>query len=721
MAGDSEVTMNGNGMSFSGIDDRKVPLASIKRTLTVTRALLDQLRAFRAFERAGIAERACSPAPAALVSTLLRLGPAFVKLGQILSTRPDFMPSEYIEALSSLHERVPPFAFDQVEYTVARELGVPLRRAFAEFDSEPVASASLAQVHFAALPSGEPVAVKVRRPGVEEQIERDLRVLRRLVRLGALAAPRLARRLDLQGAFEEFGDYTRRELDFSLEGRTLERFRRNFEGIPGVVFPSVYWSHTTPRLLTMQRVSGLRLHEVPGRLSVEARRRLNQRLVEMEMKMFVGDAFFHADLHPGNVFFGEDGGISVIDVGMFGELTDEQRDRFLLYWHAVANEEVERAFHHVTRLLVPTRAADAGGYRRVFGRILDEFYRCTITEKSWTKTFLEVVTQACRFGYRVPRQMLLEAKALTTAESLAFTLAPDSRFTDTARPIVVRELAKRARSKWVRQRLEATLPEWLLMGELPPPGALSERGAESKDVWREVLRVWAEEMDDHPRTAREVIHGDHTVIVDEEPERVFNFVTRFARYECWHPTYTQVSRVIHVGGEWMFLTPEVVGSVFRIDEIADGYHVQSNGVVTEFERNRRFKWRAPFSLCPLLHIGTYFEVARVAEGRARLYEHFYYLENDLLVLFTHRPWLGSLRALKDHIREELNGVKRILESGAYAPEDVTYLWEGVSAPVRVAQNYLRPAAVTEGPRPQDRRIQPSTESGLAPRPIAVRP
>jgi predicted unusual protein kinase regulating ubiquinone biosynthesis (AarF/ABC1/UbiB family) len=693
--------MNGNDTT-RGYDPARgrdeTMLASMRRSVTVARALLRELRAFRTFARLGTTDRPRSHAPEALVATLLRLGPSFVKLGQILSTRPDFMPREYIEALALLHERVPPFAFEAVRGVVEGELGTPLDRAFAAFEREPIASASLAQVHFATLTTGEAVAVKVQRPDVERRIESDLRVLGRLVWLASLASPRRARRLDLRGAFEEFRAYTRRELDFSLEGRTLERFRKNFAGVPGIVFPAVYWSHTTPRLLTMERVSGLRLHEVPGRLSADARRRLHGRLVEMEMKMFVSDAFFHADLHPGNVFFGEDGSIAVVDVGMFGELSDEQRDRFLLYWHAVANEEVDRAFHHVTRLLAATPSADPDGYRRVFGRLLAEFYRCTITERSWTQTFLAVVTEACRFGYRAPRELLLEAKALTTAEGLAFTLAPESRFVDTARPIVIRELAERTRSSRVRRRLEATLPEWLLMGELPPPGPLAKNAAPSKDVWKEVLRVWAGEMEDHPHTAHEVVHGDHTVIVDEEPARVFNFVTRFARYECWHPTYTPASRVIHVGGEWMFLTPEVVGSVFRIDEIADGYHVQSNGVVTEFERDRRFKWRAPFSICPLLHIGTYFEVEPAGAGRTRLYEHFYYLENDLLDLFTQRPWLGSLRALKDHIREELNGVKRILESGAYAAEDVTYLWEGVRAPLRVAPNYLRPAAVTDGPR-----------------------
>jgi hypothetical protein len=238
------------------------------------------------------------------------------------------------------------------------------------------------------------------------------------------------------------------------------------------------------------------------------------------------------------------------------------------------------------------------------------------------------------------------------------------------------------------------------MGELPPPGTLAESDSKSKDVWKEVLRVWAGEMEDHPRTAREMVHGANEVVIDEEPESVFNFVTRFARYEAWHPAYTEASRVIHVGGEWMFLTPDVIGSVFRIDEIADGYQVQSNGVVTEFERNRRFKWRAPFSLCPMLHIGTYFEMEPAGAGRTKLYEHFYYLDNDLLGLFTNRPWLGSLRALEDHNGEELNGVKHILESRAYDPEDVSYLWEDVRTVSRVAPNYLRRAVMHRTPSSQ---------------------
>ena len=634
------------------------------------------------------------------MTVLVELGPAFVKLGQILSTRPDFMPTEYIEALSVLHENVPPFAFSEVERVVSAELEQPTARAFATFEQTPVASASLAQVHFATLPDGTAVAVKVQRPDADARVAEDLRVLAFIVRVASLAFPRLARNIDLVGAFEEFCDYTRRELDFHREAQTLERFRNNFRDTEHIKFPSVFWSHTAGRVLTMERVGGMRLHEVAECLSEEARAKLNARLVEMELQMFVRDAFFHADLHPGNIFFGADGTITVIDVGMVGKLTPEQRDRFLLYWQAVVDEDVDRAFHHIAKMVRPGSRADADGYREEFGRILRAFYRSTISERSWTKTFLELLVQAARFGYRTPGELLLEAKALTTAEALGFTLAPGSRFVDVARPFIIRELAKRASYKQVRRRLERTLPEWLVTGELPPPSFLGPEDANDKsgDTWNEVLRIWADEIEKHPGSACEVIHGEHTVLIEEPIDLVFNFVTRLARYEAWHPTYTRDSRVIHVASEWMFLAPQILGSVFRIDEIADGYHVQSNGIVTEFERNERFKWRAPFSPAPLLHIGTCFELEEAGARRTRLREYFYYLDNDIMGLLTNLPQLASLEALRCHIREELNGVKHILESGTYDREDVEFLWEGVHEPTRVAPNYLRPTQVSDGPR-----------------------
>jgi predicted unusual protein kinase regulating ubiquinone biosynthesis (AarF/ABC1/UbiB family) len=632
------------------------------------------------------------------VRGLLDLGPAFVKLGQVLSTRPDFLPRPYIDALAILHEHVPPVPFDAVASVCRTELGQSVDEAFARFDRTPIASASLAQVHLAELPDGRPVAVKVQRPGIRELVERDLRALGILFRLVAAVFRRLARNLDLLGAYREFESYTRRELDFRREAQTLLRFRENFRGWSDVVFPEP--ELTTERVLTMQRVDGLRVHEVSANMAPEMREQLNQRIVEMLMKMFISDGFFHADLHPGNIFFGADGRIFVLDVGMVGELTEMQRSRFLLYWLAIAYEDRARALNHLEQLTRPGPRADRNGFRDRFYQLLDAFYAATISERSWTQTFVAILAAAARCGYHVPSEMLLEAKALTTAEALGFVLYSDARFAHLARPFISREFARLASSDNIRRRLSRDLPEWLLLGESAPPAGLENLSGLERwhDLWGEVAREWSNEMEQHPYVAKEIVHGEAEVIVEKPLREVFHFVTRLARYEAWHPTYTPDSRVIHVGGEWIFLVPEKVGSVFRLDEIADGFHVQSNGVVTEFEPYRRFKWMAPLSLMPLIYIGTCFSFEALDANRTRLHEYFYYLENDLVELFRHRPWLAALEALKHHIFEELSGCRHILESGQFEQEDLTDLWADVNGPTRVAKNYLRPTSIADGPR-----------------------
>ncbi len=164
-------------------------------------------------------------------------------------------------------------------------------------------------------------------------------------------------------------------------------------------------------------------------------------------------------------------------------------------------------------------------------------------------------------------------------------------------------------------------------------------------------------------------------------ESTFNFVTRFAQYPLWHPVYTEDSHVIHVSGEYVFITPQALGSVFRLDEIVDGYHLLSNAVVIDFERNRRFKWRAPFSMLPRIEIGTCLEFESLGNNRTLLSEYFFFSESPLTHFFVNRKWFSE-EALSHHIREELTGVKNLLETGTYGRADTEYLWENVRRPIR---------------------------------------
>lgn len=424
------------------------------------------------------------------MTSLIALGPTYVKLGQMLSTRPNMLPPEYVAALEILQERVPAVAFTGIRSAVERELGREIDVAFQSFDPEPVASASLAQVHFAVLPGGEPVAVKVRRPGIRARMSADMEVLGRLVALAARLFPRRAQRANLVDGFAEFRRYTMRELDFAEEGRTMEAFARNFAGWDGLVIPQVFSDHTASGILTMERASGLRLKDAVARLAPAAKGRLVERLIALQMKMFLTDGLFHADLHPGNILFGEDGTITLLDFGMIGELGEAERDRFLLYWLAVVQHQTRRAFHHFKKQTRSLPGADEEAFFASFKRLAERFYRSTLAETTITQIYLEMIASGYRHGFVFPASLLLHAKAITTAEALTFTLAPDLRFDEMTRPIIARAFTERAADmRRLRHHVGQLLPEFLLSGEILPLEARdpAPQGAENGLAWNEIL------------------------------------------------------------------------------------------------------------------------------------------------------------------------------------------------------------------------------------------
>lgn len=441
------------------------------RLFVIWRAIGREYRAFRRFTR-GAADPAI---PARFAAHLVALGPTFVKLGQVLSTRPEVLPQAYVDALATLQEHAPALPFETIRATVERELGRPVTTAFASFDERPVAAASLAQVHRAILPDGRAVAVKVQRPDLDRLIARDLDALDLGLRLLARLFPRRMQRTNLLAFFAEFRRYTSNELDFANEGTVIERFRANFRNRDDVHFPQVYPTHTTRRVLTLEWVQGLRVHEAAAALSPQTRSALVARVVDVLLKMFVSDGLFHADLHPGNIFFHPDGSFTLLDFGMYGELTDAQRDRFILYWLAVVQKQTRRAFHHFVRQTEVLPGADEPAFFRRFANLAERFYQSRLSETSFTKVYLEMMQAGYRHGFVFPSELMLHAKALTTAEALVFVLAPDARFERLSRPFIAREYTARTASlELLKRRISQLAPEWLLLGETPPARALDD-------------------------------------------------------------------------------------------------------------------------------------------------------------------------------------------------------------------------------------------------------
>jgi len=488
-----------------------IPFArKMLRLLRIGWFALRAYQAYRAFMTLTPEERTRRPdIPRRFARSLLDLGPLFIKLGQILSTRPDVLPPAYIAALAPLQEHVPASPFAGVRATIEEQLGGDIGALFRSFAETPVASASLAQVHLAVLLDGTPVAVKVQHPGVRDRVTEDLsgslaevrrsdgRIRHRynagakahqlrqkyertppsrldllggLIALGRRFFPGPVRRFNLRAGFGEFRRYTLQELDYTIEATTLARFARNFSAWPDIIIPPVYRDLVTPTVLTMGRVAGRRLDEITPTLAPSERARLGRRLLEMEMKMFIADGFFHADLHPGNIFFTDDGKIALLDVGMYGELSDAHRDHFMLYWYAGLQRQTRRAFYHLVAQTTRLKGADEDAYYTAFKELTDAFYGSTIAERSLTQTYLAIIMSGARFGFVFPGDLLLQAKALTTAEALAFTLTPHLRFEEEMRPIIARAFVRRVADVGrLKAQAERVLPELLLFGELPPP------------------------------------------------------------------------------------------------------------------------------------------------------------------------------------------------------------------------------------------------------------
>jgi ubiquinone biosynthesis protein len=273
---------------------------------------------------------------------LEELGATFIKLGQFLSTRADLLPPEYQTELAKLQDSALPFDSKTAKETVEAELGQPTSALFASFDLKPLAAASIGQAHAATLLDGAEVVVKVRRPGVVEQVEEDLEILQNL----ASAMSRhweFAALYDVEGLAQEFAHTLRSELNYLQEARNAESFARNFAGDPKVHIPRVFWEMTTSRVLTLERIRGVKVSDLD---SLETngidRRALAERGAEIILKMVFEDGFFHADLHPGNFFIETDGRFGLIDFGLAGSVDERSQERLAGLLLALAGADYDQ-------------------------------------------------------------------------------------------------------------------------------------------------------------------------------------------------------------------------------------------------------------------------------------------------------------------------------------------------------------------------------------------
>ncbi|MGG6314173.1 ABC1 kinase family protein [Paenibacillus macerans] len=386
---------------------------------------------------------------------LEELGPTFVKVGQLASTRSDLLPEAIIQELVKLQDQVPPFPAGEARSILEQELELPLDELLESFDEVPLAAASIGQVHRARLTTGERVAIKIQRPGIVPVIELDLEILQHLTALANKRWPWVSR-YQIPQMVEEFARSIRAELDYGFEGRNMEKVHRQFREGEGIYIPGVHWHYTTSRVLTMDFVDGVHLNRVMElQKSGFDRKEIAERLVNALLRQIFDGGFFHADPHPGNLLVTRNGDLAFIDFGMVGRLSGEMKDHLASLVIALMRRSTEGMVRAILRMGLVDEAADTAGLRMDLERLRDRYYDIPFAEIQVGQALTDLFATAQKHQIVLPADFLLLGKALLTVEGVAVGLDPDLRILDMAEPFG----RKLLRDKYGSRRLGKKLIE----------------------------------------------------------------------------------------------------------------------------------------------------------------------------------------------------------------------------------------------------------------------
>ncbi|MET0399284.1 MAG: AarF/UbiB family protein [Longimicrobiaceae bacterium] len=360
-----------------------------------------------------------------LADDLERLGPTYIKLGQLLSTRADLLPAPYVEALSRLQDDVAPFPYAEVERIVTTELGVRMSRAFMDFDPEPLAAASLGQVHRARLRDGTEVAVKVQRPGIREQIVTDLDALEDIAEF-LDRHTQAGRRYGAADLLVEFRKTLLAELDYRTEAQNLATLGENLRDFARIVVPCAVQDYTTSRVLTMGYVPGKKVTQLSplARMEMDGSA-LAEELFRAYLKQILVDGFFHADPHPGNVFITPDFRIGLIDVGMVGRVAPEMQERLLKLLLSVSEGRGEEAADTAVRIGTTRTGMDEARFTREVTALVTGMQGATARDIQVGRIVMEMTRAAAENGILLPAELSTLGKTLFALDQVGRTLDPD--------------------------------------------------------------------------------------------------------------------------------------------------------------------------------------------------------------------------------------------------------------------------------------------------------
>ena len=507
------------------------PLSQFGRLLRITRVFvrhdLDEfVRALHLFRPYRLVLRALTfrwavrpdkPRAVRLREALEELGPIFIKFGQMLSTRPDLLPDDIALELARLQDQVPPFPGAQAREIVARALGGPLEQHFREFAAEPVASASVAQVHFAVLTDGAEVAVKVLRPGIAPVIERDLALLFTLAELAARYWPE-ARRLKPREVVEEYSKTIHGELDLMREASNASRLQANFAESPLLHVPGIHWDLTRTEVMVMERINGIPISNVAAlRDAGIDLRKLAHAGVEIFFTQAFRDGFFHADMHPGNIFVLPDGRYGAVDFGIMGTLSDHDKLFLAENFLAFFNRDYRAVAEAHLRVGWVDRNVRLEEFEAAIRAVCEPIFARPIKDISFGRLLLRLFQTARQFNFEVQPQLVLLQKTLFNIEGLGRQLYPDLDLWETAKPLLERWMSEQLGPRAFMRTLKREFPRWWrILPEAPGVAFDLLRKAGSGELvlnWRsaEIERL-RRELYGHHRRLRLAVMGSGLLV-----------------------------------------------------------------------------------------------------------------------------------------------------------------------------------------------------------------
>jgi ubiquinone biosynthesis protein len=453
--------------------------------------VLDKIGVKKLFRRKKKREE--KPNPKRLRITLERLGPTFIKLGQILSIRPDLLPKEYIDELGNLQDRVPPFPFKKAEKIIERELHHPINKLFLDFKKEPVASASISQVYKAKLKNGQLVAVKVQRPKVKEIMKTDIEIMFYVAKLLEKHFKKM-RKYGPVGIVQEFKDWTYDELDFRKEAENAKKFYKNFRGSETVKIPKVYDKYSTRDVLVLEYIKGIELHnlhKVKKKKEYNIREIMNNGFDALLTQVFE-HGFFHADPHPGNILILKDNKIAFIDFGIVGHFDDFLKKKSVELFYAFIEGDIDSMVNIFLEIGAKGKGRiDVEAFREDVARVVEPLRKGTLKEAKLMSALEQVFDVSLEHHIKPPVDFALFTKTILELEGIGLEYVPHFKFMDNARPFIEKLIKREFKISDMAKDLAGNLAKYgKLFKDLP-----DQLSSALRRIQRGKIKVDIEETD----------------------------------------------------------------------------------------------------------------------------------------------------------------------------------------------------------------------------------